>query len=408
MAGSSPAMTTRGAYTRLCSVLRSPEQRGELLLAGARKIHHAAAGRGVAGGPFQLGETLHHGGAERAGEMVAPLAPVETGLADRPARMGEHVGRDLQMLRQEALALRRQLDLLLLLPDQVLRAQGVEHLHAEIAGEMIVADPRAPQRRILRPGAHAHMAGPCGEARKAFQHAGDVVVGEAVVAVAALLLRLDQAAGLELGKMRARGLRRDAGLLRQLARGERAAVHQCREHVGACGIADERSDHGDVRTGFHASMVAEALRSGKRVAWLCSSLRGAKRRRNPGCLRRGIPGLLRCARNDGVEPEEPIMSVTVFIRYQLDPFKRVQFEEYSKRWLTIIPKCGGDLIGYFMPHEGTNNIAFALITFESLAAYEAYRARLRQDTEGMANFHFAEEHKFILAEERTFLRQVVL
>lgn len=102
------------------------------------------------------------------------------------------------------------------------------------------------------------------------------------------------------------------------------------------------------------------------------------------------------------------MSVTVFIRYQLDPFKRAQFEDYSKRWLTIIPKCGGDLIGYFMPHEGTNNIAFALITFESLAAYEAYRARLRQDAEGMANFHFAEDSKFILAEERTFLRKVVV
>jgi hypothetical protein len=105
---------------------------------------------------------------------------------------------------------------------------------------------------------------------------------------------------------------------------------------------------------------------------------------------------------------EPIMSVTVFIRYQLDPFKRTQFEDYSKRWLTIIPKCGGDLIGYFMPHEGTNNIAFALISFESLAAYEAYRARLRQDAEGMANFHFAEDNKFILAEERTFLRKVVV
>lgn len=102
------------------------------------------------------------------------------------------------------------------------------------------------------------------------------------------------------------------------------------------------------------------------------------------------------------------MSVTVFIRYQLDSFKRAQFEDYAKRWLTIIPKCGGELIGYFMPHEGTNNIAFGLITFESLAAYEAYRARLRQDAEGMANFHLAEENKFILAEERTFLRQVVL
>ena len=101
------------------------------------------------------------------------------------------------------------------------------------------------------------------------------------------------------------------------------------------------------------------------------------------------------------------MPITVFIRYQIDPFKRARFEEYSKRWLAIIPRCGGDLIGYFMPHEGTNNIAFALISFDSLAAYEAYRARLRTDSEGMANFNFAEEDKFILAEERTFLRKVV-
>jgi NIPSNAP len=103
----------------------------------------------------------------------------------------------------------------------------------------------------------------------------------------------------------------------------------------------------------------------------------------------------------------PHMPITVFIRYQLDPFKRAQFEEYAKRWLAIIPRCGGELIGYFMPHEGTNNIAFALISFESLAAYEAYRARLRTDGEGMANFNFAEENRFILAEERSFLRKVV-
>jgi len=101
------------------------------------------------------------------------------------------------------------------------------------------------------------------------------------------------------------------------------------------------------------------------------------------------------------------MPITVFIRYQIDPFKRAQFEEYAKRWLSVIPRCGGDLTGYFMPHEGTNNIAFALISFESLAAYEAYRARLRGAAESMANFNFAEEHKFILAEERSFLRKVV-
>ena len=102
------------------------------------------------------------------------------------------------------------------------------------------------------------------------------------------------------------------------------------------------------------------------------------------------------------------MTVTVFIRYQLDPFKRDAFEAYARRWLTIIPRCGGDLVGYWMPHEGTNNIAFALISFESLAAYESYRARLRAVPDGMANFAFAEENKFILAEERTFLRKVAL
>ena len=103
---------------------------------------------------------------------------------------------------------------------------------------------------------------------------------------------------------------------------------------------------------------------------------------------------------------EVAVAVTVFIRYQIDPFKRAMFEQYARAWLTIIPKCGGDLIGYWMPHEGTNNIASALVSFESLAAYENYRARLRTDSESMANFNFAEESKFILAEERTFLRKV--
>ncbi len=101
------------------------------------------------------------------------------------------------------------------------------------------------------------------------------------------------------------------------------------------------------------------------------------------------------------------MTLTVFIRYQIDPFKRAQFEDYAKKWLSIIPACGGDLIGYFVPHEGTNNIAFGLISFASLADYESYRARLRSDAQGNANFAFAEEHRFILAEERTFLRKVL-
>ena len=101
------------------------------------------------------------------------------------------------------------------------------------------------------------------------------------------------------------------------------------------------------------------------------------------------------------------MTITVFIRYQLDPFKRDGFEEYARNWLRIIPKCGGQVVGYWMPYEGTDNIAFGLISFESLAAYEAYRARLRADSEGAANFATAQREHLILSEERTFLRQVV-
>ena len=100
------------------------------------------------------------------------------------------------------------------------------------------------------------------------------------------------------------------------------------------------------------------------------------------------------------------MTITVFIRYRIDPFKRDAFEAYARRWLTLIPKCGGNLVGYWMPHEGTNDVAFGLISFDSLAAYETYRARLRADAECVANFRFAEEQRLILGEERSFLRQV--
>ena len=100
------------------------------------------------------------------------------------------------------------------------------------------------------------------------------------------------------------------------------------------------------------------------------------------------------------------MAVTCCIRYVLDPFKRDEFEEYAQAWGRIIPRCGGDLLGYFMPHEGTNTIALAMISFDSLAAYEAYRARIKADPEGKANFAFAQKEKFILSEERTFLRPV--
>ena len=100
------------------------------------------------------------------------------------------------------------------------------------------------------------------------------------------------------------------------------------------------------------------------------------------------------------------MSITCFIRYQIDPFQKDAFREYAENWGRIIPRCGGNLVGYFLPDEGTNDIAWGLISFASLAAYEAYRARLKTDDEGMRNFAFAQSAKFILREERTFVRGV--
>jgi hypothetical protein len=100
------------------------------------------------------------------------------------------------------------------------------------------------------------------------------------------------------------------------------------------------------------------------------------------------------------------MRITCFIRYQIDPFQRDAFRTYAENWGRIIPRCGGELIGYFLPHEGTNDVAWGLVSFESLAAYESYRARLKDDAEGRANFELARSRRFILREERTFLEVV--
>lgn len=96
--------------------------------------------------------------------------------------------------------------------------------------------------------------------------------------------------------------------------------------------------------------------------------------------------------------------LTCFIRYHIDPAKKEAFEEYSKNWGQAIPRCGADLIGYFAPHEGSTTLAYGVYNIESLAAYETYRKRLAADPLGKDNYQFAQKEKFILREDRTFLR----
>jgi hypothetical protein len=100
------------------------------------------------------------------------------------------------------------------------------------------------------------------------------------------------------------------------------------------------------------------------------------------------------------------MTITCLIRYEIDPFQLDAFRQYAENWGRIIPACGGHLVGYFLPHEGTNNVAWGLIAFESLAAYERYRQRLKADPQGLENFAFAQKQRLIVREERSFVSVV--
>lgn len=96
--------------------------------------------------------------------------------------------------------------------------------------------------------------------------------------------------------------------------------------------------------------------------------------------------------------------ITCFIRYHIDPTRKADFETYARNWGEAIPRCGADLIGYFAPHEGSATLAYGVYSLPSLAEYEAYRARLAADPLGHENYAFAQDRKFILREDRTFLK----
>jgi NIPSNAP len=98
--------------------------------------------------------------------------------------------------------------------------------------------------------------------------------------------------------------------------------------------------------------------------------------------------------------------ITCVIRYQIDPFQRDGFKRHAENLISIIPRCGGHLIGYFLPHEGTNDVAWGLIAFDSLASYEVYRARLLKDQEAVADADWTRTKRIILREERNFVEVV--
>jgi hypothetical protein len=163
-----------------------------------------------------------------------------------------------------------------------------------------------------------------------------------------------------------------------------APVHQRQQHGGAGRFTDQRGNMGNL-VGVHEVTVQPFERPMLR-----------SRAKHSGTT----------AAQDGLTMQGEPMTVTCFIRYQIDPFQRDAFKTYADNWGRIIPRCGGHLVGYFLPHEGTNDVAWGLISFDSLVAYEAYRARLKTDAEGRENFLMAQRLRFILREERTFCELV--
>ncbi len=99
--------------------------------------------------------------------------------------------------------------------------------------------------------------------------------------------------------------------------------------------------------------------------------------------------------------------VTCHLKYIIDPFQTDTFEIYGKKWIEIVNRFGGNHHGYFMPSEGANNIAYALFSFETLAAYEQYRKLIETDAESQEMFKLAQDTRCILSYERTFLRPVL-
>jgi NIPSNAP len=241
---------------------------------------------------------------------------------------------------------------------------------------MVVANAGESQRRLAWAGAKANRAGSIRDTHQIFEQVAYIAIGESKVAMTPLVFDSEQSRIDELGEMSTDRLFGDARNLRELGRRERLPADQRSQHVCASAISDQRRDPRDIRAVFHGSMIAEPWTVRNRV-WLSSC-----------------------------ETERGAMAIVCFIRYEIDPFQRDAFLRYAEQWGRIIPRCGGDLVGYFLPHEGTNNVAWGLIAFESLAMYEGYRARIKADPEGRANFAFAQSHRLILREERTFVETV--
>lgn len=99
--------------------------------------------------------------------------------------------------------------------------------------------------------------------------------------------------------------------------------------------------------------------------------------------------------------------ITCYLRYEIDSDKLTEFENYAKMWIPLVEKFGGTHHGYFLPHEGASDVALALFSFPSLAAYEDYRIKASTDAECRAAMVYYKETRCFNRYERSFFRPVL-
>ncbi|WP_166417925.1 NIPSNAP family protein [Cochlodiniinecator piscidefendens] len=99
--------------------------------------------------------------------------------------------------------------------------------------------------------------------------------------------------------------------------------------------------------------------------------------------------------------------ITCTLRYEIDPDQTDAFEAYGRVWITLVNRLGGMHHGYWLPHEGANDIAHAMFTFPSLAAYETYREAAAEDADCQRAFAFAKNTGCIRRYDRSFTRPVI-
>jgi hypothetical protein len=308
--------------------------------------------------------------------MMTPLAPIQACPAKQTALSCERIGIDAQFLEQRFPSC-REFQAVCGGGECALRNQAFVDHDAEFSGKMVVAHSGSAHCRLSRAAFQAYRSRSEGNAHERLQQMRNVGIGETKVAMTSLTFHGDQACIQELRQMRADGLLGHVGDFCEFRCRQRPIRHERSQHLGTRLVADERGDFYDMRSILHSSMLAEPSMHDKPLSFAADN---------------SAKGMT--------------MTIVCFIRYEIDPFQRDAFKTYSENWGRIIPKCGGDLIGYFLPHEGTNNMAWGLIAFDSLASYEQYRAKLKADPAGKENFSMAQASRFILREERTFLEVV--